>query len=50
MFENLQKVNLKNKYSKEEIQKFKIADCFGGDSTLLYYLNKNLFFINVYSS
>ena len=33
--------NLKNKYSKEEIQKFKIADCFGGDSTLLYYLNKN---------
>ena len=33
--------NLKEKYSKEEIQEFKIADCFGGDSTLLYYLNKN---------
>ena len=32
--------NLGKKYSKEEIQKFKIADCFGGDSTLLYYLNK----------
>ena len=33
--------NMKNKFSKKEIQEFKIADCFGGDSTLLYYLNKN---------
>ena len=33
--------NMKNKFSKEEIQEFKIADCYGGDSTLLYYLNKN---------
>ena len=33
--------NLGNKFSKEEIQRFKIADCYGGDSTLLYYLNKN---------
>ena len=41
--------NLKNKYSKEEIQKFKIADCFGGDSTLLYYLNKNFGIKRLYS-
>ena len=33
--------NLGNKFSNEEIQRFKIADCYGGDSTLLYYLNKN---------
>ena len=33
--------NMKNKFSKEEIQEFKIADCYGMDSTLLYYLNKN---------
>ena len=33
--------NMKNKFSKKEIQEFKIADCYGGDSTLLYYLNKN---------
>ncbi len=33
--------NLKKKFSKKEIQEFKIADCYGGDNTLLYYLNKN---------
>lgn len=33
--------NLGNRFTKEEIQEFKIADCYGGDSTLLYYLNKN---------
>ena len=32
--------------SKEEIQEFKIADCYGGDSTLLYYLNKNFGTLN----
>ena len=32
---------MKNQFSKKEIQEFKIADCYGGDSTLLYYLNKN---------
>ena len=26
----------------EEIDKFKIADCGGGDYTLIYYLNKYL--------
>ena len=33
--------NLGNKFSIKEIQEFRIADCYGGDSTLLYYLNKN---------
>ena len=32
---------MKSKYTIKEIQNFKIADCYGGDSTLLYYLNKN---------
>ena len=32
---------IKSKYTNKEIQSFKIADCYGGDSTLLYYLNKN---------
>lgn len=41
--------DLKEKYSKEEVQKFKIADCFGGDSTLLYYLNKNFGVKKLYS-
>ena len=30
-----------NKYSIEEIRKFKFADCYGGQETLLYYLKKN---------
>ena len=33
---------IKQKYSKEEIKNFKIADCDGGDYTLIYYLNKYL--------
>ena len=33
---------IKQKYSKEEIKNFKIADCGGGDYTLIYYLNKYL--------
>ena len=33
--------NLKDKYSIEEIRKFKFADCYGGQETLLYYLKKN---------
>ncbi len=33
---------IKQKYSKEEINNFKIADCGGGDYTLIYYLNKYL--------
>ena len=33
---------IKERYSKEEIDKFKIADCGGGDYTLIYYLNKYL--------
>ena len=33
---------IKEKYTKEEIDKFKIADCGGGDYTLVYYLNKYL--------
>ena len=41
--------NLGSKFSKEEIQRFKIADCFGGDSTLLYYLNKNFGVKRLYS-
>ena len=41
--------NLGNKFSKEEIQRFKIADCYGGDSTLLYYLNKNFGVKRLYS-
>ena len=32
---------MKSKYTIKEVQSFKIADCYGGDSTLLYYLNKN---------
>ena len=33
--------NLKNQYSVEEVRKFKFADCYGGQETLLYYLNKH---------
>ena len=33
--------NLKKKYSLEEVRKFKFADCYGGQETLLYYLNKH---------
>ena len=33
---------IKQKYSKEELKNFKIADCGGGDYTLIYYLNKYL--------
>ena len=32
---------MKSKYTAKEVQGFKIADCFGGDSTLLYYLTRN---------
>ena len=32
---------MKSEYSVKEVQSFKIADCYGGDSTLLYYLNRN---------
>ena len=32
---------MESKYTIKEVQGFKIADCYGGDSTLLYYLNKN---------
>ena len=32
---------MKSEYTIKEVQSFKIADCFGGDSTLLYYLNRN---------
>ena len=41
--------NLGDKFSKEEIQEFKIADCYGGDSTLLYYLNKKFGVKRLYS-
>ena len=40
---------IKEKYSKEEISKFKIADCGGGDFTLLYHLNKTLGIKKTYS-
>ena len=33
--------NLKNQYSVEEVRKFKFADCYGGQETLLYYLKKH---------
>ena len=32
---------MKSKYTITEVQSFRIADCFGGDGLLLYYLNKN---------
>ena len=32
---------MKSKYTIKEVQQFKVADCFGGDMTLLYYLSKN---------
>ena len=32
---------MKSKYTTAEVQSFRIADCFGGDGLLLYYLNKN---------
>ena len=40
---------IKEKYSKEEIKSFKIADCGGGDYTLIYYLNKYLNIKKTYS-
>lgn len=43
-------LNIKKKYSNEEIQKLKIADCGGGDYTLLYYLNKYLGIKRTYSN
>ncbi|AFS47733.1 hypothetical protein HIMB5_00009810 [alpha proteobacterium HIMB5] len=43
-------LKIKEKYSKEEISKFKIADCGGGDYTLMYYLNKYLGIKKTYSS
>ena len=41
---------IKQKYSKEEIKNFKIADCGGGDYTLIYYLNKYLGVKKTYSN
>ena len=41
---------IKEKYSKEEIKSFKIADCGGGDYTLIYYLNKYLKIKKTYSN
>ena len=43
-------LKIKKKYSKEEIKKFRIADCGGGDYTLLYYLNKYLGIKRTYSN
>ena len=40
---------IKQRYSKEEIKNFKIADCGGGDYTLIYYLNKYLGVKKTYS-
>ena len=37
------------KYKKDEIKNFKIADCGGGDYTLIYYLNKYLGIKKTYS-
>ena len=37
------------KYKKDEIKNFKIADCGGGDYTLVYYLNKYLGLKKTYS-
>ena len=37
------------KYKKDEIKNFKIADCGGGDYTLIYYLNKYLGLKKTYS-
>ena len=41
---------IQQKYSKEEIKNFKIADCGGGDYTLIYYLNKYLGIKKTYSN
>ena len=41
---------IQQKYSKEEIKNFKIADCGGGDYTLIYYLNKYLGVKKTYSN
>ena len=41
---------IKQKYSKEELKNFKIADCGGGDYTLIYYLNKYLGVKKTYSN
>ena len=40
---------IKSKYNKKEIENFKIADCAGGDFTLIYYLNKSLGIKKTYS-
>ena len=32
---------MKSKYTIKEVQSFKFADCSGGNSTLLYYLNRH---------
>ena len=32
---------MKLKYTTKEVQSFRIADCYGGEGLLLYYLNKN---------
>tara|TARA_B100000989_G_scaffold140117_1_gene104225 strand:+ start:3295 stop:5007 length:1713 start_codon:yes stop_codon:yes gene_type:complete len=40
---------IKNNHTQEEISKFKIADCGGGDFTLIYYMNKYLGLNQTYS-
>ena len=32
---------MKSKYTIEEVQSFKISDCYGSPMALLYYLNRN---------
>ena len=41
---------IKNTFSQEDIKNFKIADCGGGDWTLIYYLKKELDVKKTYSS
>ena len=40
---------IKKKYSTDEVKDFKIADCGGGDWTLVYYLRKELGIKRTYS-
>ena len=40
---------ISNEFKKDEIKNFKIADCGGGDYTLIYYLNKYLGIKKTYS-
>ena len=43
-------LKIKEKYSSKRNKKIKIADCGGGDYTLVYYLNKYLGIKKTYSS